>query len=637
VFLYHAIEAGLDMGIVNAGALPVLKNLPEDLRERVTDVVLNRREDATERLLDVAASAKGQAKERKEDLSWRELPVKERLAYALVRGIADYVVDDAEECRLAADQPIEVIEGPLMDGMSIVGDLFGKGEMFLPQVVKSARVMKKAVAHLVPFIEAGSAGASSRGKIIMATVKGDVHDIGKNIVGVVLRCNNYDVIDLGVMVPAETILNAAREHKADVIGLSGLITPSLDEMHRFSKEMQRQGFELPLLIGGATTSKAHTALKIDPFYEGAVVHVTDASRAVGVVQKLRNKRASEAYVAEVSEEYERVRVRRAASGGGRAYRSLEAARQNAPALAPHTPEVPNQLGPVLPEVTVQTLRDYIDWSPFFHAWELKGAYPRILDDARVGEQARSLLADANALLDRIVDGGLLSVKAVCQVFPANRDGDDVVVWADETRTTERCRLHMIRQQHDRTVPNQCLADFVEDEQADWIGGFAVTTGHGVQALVAEFEADHDDYNAILVKAIADRLAEASAEWLHQHVRTTVWGYAPDEALSRADLIRERYRGIRPAPGYPAQPDHTEKRLLWELLDAEAATGISLTENCAMWPAASVSGLYFGRPGVRYFAVGKIQRDQVASYGQRKDMPVGVVERWLGQTLGYQAS
>ena len=629
VFLYHAIEAGMDMGIVNAGALPVLADLPEDLRERVADVVLNRRPDATERLLEVADAAVGQAQKTAVDLSWRELPVAERLAHALVRGLDQFVVDDTEEARLLANKPIEVIEGPLMDGMNIVGDLFGAGKMFLPQVVKSARVMKRAVAHLIPFIEdeKSAGGGGSKGKIVLATVKGDVHDIGKNIVGVVLQCNNFEVVDLGVMVPAQKILDAARTHDADMIGLSGLITPSLDEMHRFAKEMERQEFELPLLIGGATTSKIHTAVKIEPHYSGPSVHVVDASRAVGVASNLISETKRDDFVSGVRSEYEEARQRRARREGTRAKRSLAEARANRVPIDWDSHVVLEPLQPgvhVIEEQDLSVLAEYIDWTPFFQAWELRGVYPKILEDDVVGAQARELFADATAMLARIVDEKLICAKGVVGLFPARAEGDDIVL--------DACRFRTLRQQHARKQPNHALADFISP-QGDWIGAFAVTAGHGVGELVAAYEAELDDYNAILVKALADRLAEAFAEYLHVRVRTELWGYSPGEDLHGMDLVKERYQGIRPAPGYPACPEHTEKRTLWDLLDVEAKIGTSLTESCAMWPAASVSGLYFSHPDSRYFAVGQIERDQLEDYASRKGWSTEEAERWLAANLG----
>jgi len=635
VFLFHAIQAGMDMGIVNAGALPLYSDIEPVLRERVEDAVLARRSDATERLLEVASDAKGIARERKVDLSWRELPVAERLGHALVHGITDYIVADTEEAMATVDAPIEVIEGPLMDGMSIVGDLFGAGKMFLPQVVKSARVMKKSVAWLLPHIEAGAGAGTSRGRIVMATVKGDVHDIGKNIVGVVLQCNNFDVVDLGVMVPTQKILDAAREHSADMIGLSGLITPSLDEMAHVAAEMERQGMELPLLIGGATTSKAHTALKIEPKYHGAVVQVLDASRAVGVASNLLSEEHRGAFADEVRADYARVRVRRA-GGARRKLLSLDDARQARPVLAPsaHTPA---RLGvhPVA-DVTVDQLVPLIDWTPFFHAWELRGTYPRILDDDQVGPQARELLDDANAMLADVRRGGWAQLRGVVGLFPAGAEGDDIRVYTDPSRSAVAATFHTLRQQQAHLKECLALADFVRSapEGPDWLGGFAVTVGPEVDVQAKRFEADHDDYRSILLKAVADRLAEALAEHVHREVRKTWWGYAADEDLTLQDLIKERYAGLRPAPGYPAQPDHTEKLTLWRLLAAEKHTGISLTESCAMWPAASVSGLYFGHPQARYFGVGPLGRDQVENYAERKGMPLAEVERWLSPNLGY---
>ncbi len=633
VFLFHAIAAGLDMGIVNAGALPGLEDLEADLRGRVEDVVLAKRGDATERLVDVASAAKGVAREQVKDLSWRESSVQARLSHALVRGITDFIDEDTEEALAELGKPILVIEGPLMDGMSVVGDLFGAGKMFLPQVVKSARVMKKSVAWLTPFLEAEKAksGGALKGKVVMATVKGDVHDIGKNIVGIVLQCNNFEVIDLGVMVPAQRILDTAVEVGAQLIGLSGLITPSLDEMVRVAQEMQRRELTTPLLIGGATTSVAHTALHIEPAFDGApVVHVTDASRAVGVASKLAGA-SQEAYGAEIAARYVTVRERRAKRASKVKLRSLQAARDAAPALADVVPVAPAQPG--LHSVTppLDALIARIDWTPFFHAWELRGTYPRILDDPKVGEHARQLLADAKALVALIAAESWLQPRGVVGLFPARRDGDDVVVLSDD-RSTERARLHTLRQQGLKLDGCLALADFVQPA-GDWIGAFAVTTGHGVAEHVAAFEADHDDYQAILLKAVADRLAEAFAEWLHEHVRTTLWGYSPDEDLSLQELIKERYPGIRPAPGYPAQPDHTEKRTLWSLLEVEARAGVTLTESCAMWPAASVSGVYFAHPQSRYFGIPQIGRDQLVDYAERKGWDLDEAKRWLGPILG----
>ncbi len=632
VFLKEAIDAGLSMGIVNAGALPLLDDLDTTLVERVYDVVLNRRDDATERLVDIADSAKGAKRARKQDLSWREGTVEDRLAHALVHGIADYVVDDAEEARLGVERPIEVIEGPLMAGMNIVGDLFGAGKMFLPQVVKSARVMKKAVAHLVPFIEESQEAGESKGRIVLATVKGDVHDIGKNIVGVVLQCNNFEVVDLGVMVHSQTILDAAREADADLIGLSGLITPSLDEMVHVAEEMTRQGFTTPLLIGGATTSVAHTALRIAPAYDGAVIHVTDASRAVGVASSLTSEELATEYIAGVQANQEKVRIRRAGGKKGPG-RTLAEARERSLEVDFSRP-APTPLRPGITEVapTISELIPLIDWTPFFHAWELRGTWPRILDDARQGEEARKLLRDAKALLVELEEGAHLAPTGVVGLFPANRRGDDIDLYDDAGETL--ATMHCIRQQHGRDRPTMSLADFVRtaDEGADWLGAFAVQAGEGLAPLVAAAEADHDDYRSILLKSVADRLAEAFAEWLHVKVRRELWGYAPDEDLPLEALIKERYAGIRPAPGYPAQPDHTEKRTLWTLLDVEKRIGLQLTESCAMWPAAAVSGLYFGHPASRYFGIKAIGQDQLADYAERKGWSLDEATRWLRPIL-----
>ncbi|GAB4349597.1 MAG: methionine synthase [Gammaproteobacteria bacterium] len=644
VFLYHAIKAGMTMGIVNAGQLGVYDELPEELRERVEDVVLNRRPDATERLLEIADRYKGGATaEKREDLSWRDWPVAKRLEHALVKGIDTYIEADTEEARLAAKRPIDVIEGPLMDGMNVVGDLFGDGKMFLPQVVKSARVMKKAVAHLVPYIEAEKeAGARAQGKVLMATVKGDVHDIGKNIVGVVLQCNNFDVVDLGVMVPTHQILEAARAEKVDLIGLSGLITPSLEEMAHVASELQREGFDTPLMIGGATTSKAHTAVKIDPHYSHPTVWVKDASRAVGVAQSLLSEDLRGPFVADLQAEYERVREAHAGRQAKSEWRDLASARANRFAIDwdRYTPPVPAKPGVTLfDDYPLAELTGFIDWTPFFHTWELKGSYPRILQDAEKGEEARKLFADAQAMLQRIVAEGWLQAKGIVGLFPANAVEDDVEVYADESRREVAARFHFLRQQHARPDrPNYSLADFVAPRAsgvADYLGFFAVTAGLGIEARLAEFEAQHDDYNAILLKALADRLAEAFAERLHQRVRKELWGYATDEALDNEALIAERYRGIRPAPGYPACPEHTEKAILWSLLEVEAKTGIRLTEHYAMYPAASVSGIYFAHPDARYFTVGKIGRDQVRDYARRKGISVAEAERWLAANLAYE--
>jgi 5-methyltetrahydrofolate--homocysteine methyltransferase len=645
-FLYHAIRAGLDMGIVNAGQLEVYDEIPRDLLERVEDVLLNRRPDATDRLTEFSETVKRKdKKESGKDLAWRDASVHDRLKHALVNGIADYIDTDVEEARRQADRPLAVIEGPLMDGMNVVGDLFGAGKMFLPQVVKSARVMKKAVAYLLPFMEAekakgGGGTRQARGKIVMATVKGDVHDIGKNIVGVVLACNDYEVIDLGVMVPCEKILKAARDHGADMIGLSGLITPSLDEMVHVAKEMEREGLHTPLLIGGATTSAKHTAVKIAPAYRESVVHVRDASRCVGVVERLNNPENKSAFDHEnrVFQEAERVAFSR------RKHRKLvsyeEALRRRFEIDWHACPiPVPSVLGgSVLPDFPVAELVPYIDWSPFFMAWELKGKYPAILSDPIVGEQATKVFENAQELLDRIVRERLLKAHAVYGFFPANSEGDDIVVYADESRSRELCRFVMLRQQWEREGQHsfRSLADYIAPVTSgipDYIGAFAVTAGEGIDPVVRQFEKDLDDYNAIMTKALADRLAEAFAEFLHERARRD-WGYGQHEHLSKEDLIEERYRGIRPAPGYPACPDHTEKRTLWNLLDIEATTSIRLTESFAMIPAASVSGLYFGHPAARYFAVDFITKDQVEHYAKRKRMPVEEVERWLAPNLAY---
>ncbi len=639
VFLYHAIQAGLSMGIVNAGQLGVYEDIPADLRERVEDVVLNRRPDAGERLVEVAASVKGAAKESTQDLAWREKPVRERLAHAMVKGITDFIVADTEEARLASTRPLDVIEGPLMDGMNVVGDLFGAGKMFLPQVVKSARVMKQAVAHLLPFIEAEKAagGAQAKGKVVMATVKGDVHDIGKNIVGVVLACNNYEVVDLGVMVAADRILAAAREHDADAIGLSGLITPSLEEMAHVASEMQRQGFTQPLLIGGATTSRAHTAIKIAPNYACTTVYVPDASRAVGVVSQLLSEGQSAAYRAEIAADYAKVREQHAQKKGVRLV-TLEAARANRFKMVDAAPTKSKALGvQVLANYDLAQLVPCLDWAPFFQTWDLAGSYPAILDDPKVGETARQVFADGQAMLKRIVDEKWLSANGVFGLFPANGVGDDVEIYTDESRRTVRLTWHNLRQQQVRPEgkPNYCLSDFVAPKDsgvADYVGAFAVTAGLGIEKKLAEFAAQHDDYNSILLKALADRLAEAFAEHLHQRVRREFWGYATDEKLTNEELIAEKYRGIRPAAGYPACPDHTEKGPLFALLDATKNAGIQLTESFAMHPAASVSGFYLAHPDARYFAVTKIGRDQLEDYAKRKGMSVAEAERWLAPVL-----
>jgi 5-methyltetrahydrofolate--homocysteine methyltransferase len=613
VFLYHAVQAGMDMGIVNAGQLVIYEDIPADLRERVEDVVLNRRPDATERLLEVAEQYKGEAKQKEADLSWRQLPVNERLKHALVHGIADFVVDDTEEARQQAREPIEVIEGPLMDGMNVVGDLFGAGKMFLPQVVKSARVMKRAVAHLVPYIEAGkAAGTKAKGKILLATVKGDVHDIGKNIVGVVLQCNNFEVIDLGVMVPSQKILDTARLEGVDLIGLSGLITPSLEEMSFVASEMEREGMRIPLLIGGATTSRAHTALKIDPQYSGPVVHVLDASRAVGVAGSLVSDGLRDGYVEEVRKEYEELRKSRAERQASAPRVSLEEARRNKVPIdwSVVTPPKPSFLGVRdFQRWPLEDLVPRIDWTPFFQTWELAGHYPAILQDPVVGEQAAALFNDAQAMLKRIIDERGLTAKGVVGFWPANTvEHEDIALYTDESRSAELARFHFLRQQMKKGDgrPNYCLADFtapVESGVADYVGAFAVTTGHGVEERVAAFEAEQDVYSSILLKALADRLAEAFAERLHEKVRTELWGYAPDERLDNAALIREQYQGIRPAPGYPACPVHAEKGTIFRLMQVPERIGVTLTESYAMYPTAAVSGYYFWHPESRYFGVG----------------------------------
>ncbi|HTL05016.1 MAG TPA: methionine synthase [Gemmatimonadales bacterium] len=644
VFLYHAVRAGMDMGIVNAGALPIYDDIPADLLERVEDVVLNRRPDATERLLAVADSLKGRKAERAEDLAWRQLPARGRLVHALVEGIDTFIVEDTEAARVELQRPIAVIEGPLMDGMNVVGDLFGSGKMFLPQVVKSARVMKKAVAYLVPFLEAeqSSAAPQAKGKVLLATVKGDVHDIGKNIVGVVLQCNNYQVIDLGVMVPCARILETARREGVDLIGLSGLITPSLEEMSFVAEEMTRDGFTLPLLIGGATTSKVHTAVKIAPRYHGPVVHVLDASRAVGVASSLLSATQREGFVAGVAAEYQQVREARAARERATRLASLGEARAArfvpANGAAPPRPGFLGVRG--FPDYPLDELVERIDWTPFFQAWELPGHYPALLSDPVTRAAAEPLFRDAQALLARIVREKRLTAHGVVGFWPANATGDDVALYTDETRRERRAVLHTLRQQMAKAAGrhNLALADFVAPLEAgrlDYVGGFAVTAGHGLDALVAELEAAHDDYSAILAKALADRLAEAFAERLHERVRRELWGYARDEALGNDELIRERYQGIRPAPGYPACPDHTEKQTLFELLNATEHAGIRLTESCAMLPTAAVSGWYFWHPEAHYFGVGKIGRDQVEDYAARKGMSVADVERWLAPNLGYE--
>ncbi|MBX7157533.1 MAG: methionine synthase [Verrucomicrobiae bacterium] len=663
-FLYHAIRAGLDMGIVNAGQLAVYEEIPKDLLERVEDVLLNRRLDATERLVTFAETYKTQTSPEtvaQNEKQWRQQSVEERLSHALIKGIVDYIESDTEEARKKYSKPLEVIEGPLMAGMSVVGDLFGAGKMFLPQVVKSARVMKKAVAYLMPFMEEEkkkNPTSRSQGRIILATVKGDVHDIGKNIVGVVLACNNYEVIDLGVMVPCEKILAAAREQKADLIGLSGLITPSLDEMTHVASEMKREKFQLPLLIGGATTSKAHTAVKIAPHYDQEVVHVLDASRAVGVVSSLLNPEQRKKFFAENQANQEKIRQQHAQNQTQTTLLSLEEARANAFSVNWENYKIPqpeclqSQLystdpftevdsSILLKSITLKDLVSFIDWSPFFHTWELRGRYPKIFDDPKTGEQAKKLFDDAQKLLQQMIKHQWLSAKGVMKFFPANRVGDDVEVYSDETRSHPLANFYFLRQQmkKDAGQPNYCLADFIAPKKisnpfSDYLGAFSVTAGIGLETLKNQFRKEHDDYNAIMAEALADRLAEAFAEYLHREARIQ-WGFGKEEDLSNEELIREKYRGIRPAAGYPACPDHTEKRTLFDLLNAEALANISLTESFAMHPGSSVSGLYFSHPESKYFAVGKLGKDQVVDYHKRKGMPLEIVERWLGPYLSYQ--
>ncbi|MFS1941264.1 methionine synthase [Vibrio lentus] len=642
VFLYHCFKNGMDMGIVNAGQLEIYDNVPEDLREAVEDVVLNRRDDSTERLLDIATEYLERAVGKVEDksaLEWRTWPVEKRLEHSLVKGITDFIIEDTEEARVNASRPIEVIEGPLMDGMNVVGDLFGEGKMFLPQVVKSARVMKQAVAHLEPFINATKDVGATNGKILLATVKGDVHDIGKNIVGVVLQCNNYEIIDLGVMVSCEKILKVAKEENVDIIGLSGLITPSLDEMVHVAKEMERQGFKLPLLIGGATTSKAHTAVKIEQNYSEPVVYVNNASRAVGVCTSLLSNELKPAFVEKLDIDYDRVRDQHNRKKPRTKPVTLERARANKVAIdwRAYTPPAPAKPGVhIFNDFDVATLRQYIDWTPFFMTWSLVGKYPAILDHEEVGEEAKRLFKDANDLLDRVQKEKLLEARGMCAMFPANSVGDDIEVYTDESRTEVLKVLHNLRQQTEKPKGfNYCLSDYIapkDSGKADWIGGFAVTGGIGERELADEYKAKGDDYNAIMIQAVADRLAEAFAEYLHKEVRKDIWGYSPGEDLSNDDLIREKYQGIRPAPGYPACPEHTEKGTLWELMDVEKAIDMSLTTSYAMWPGASVSGMYFSHPDARYFAIAQIQQDQVDSYADRKGWDMLEAEKWLGPNI-----
>ncbi len=641
-FLYHAIQAGMDMGIVNAGQLAVYEELPPELLTHVEDVLFNRRSDATERLVELAESVKGDGRKKVKDLRWREAPVNERLAHALVHGITDYIIEDTEEARQQTTRPLDVIEGPLMDGMNIVGDLFGAGKMFLPQVVKSARVMKQAVAYLIPYLEQEKEASQVKGKVLMATVKGDVHDIGKNIVGVVLQCNNYDVVDLGVMVPTAKLLETARQEKVNIIGLSGLITPSLEEMRHVAAEMERQDFHLPLLIGGATTSKIHTAVKIDPNYNKApVIHVLDASRAVGVVSKLLSDTAVDEFTAEIAAEYRGLREKHAGRRSQKRLRTIEDARQQRLILDwdNYQPPKPTFIGlNCFDNYDLAEISQYIDWTPFFKTWELAGKFPAILDDPVVGEAARNLYQDAQAMLQCIIEEKWLEARAVIGLFPANSVGDDIEIYGDGSDQASTI-IHTLRQQMQKPPgrPNLALSDFIAPKETglqDYIGAFAVTAGIGLDKIVGRFEADHDDYNSILAKALADRLAEAFAERMHQRVRQEFWGYASDESFENDDLIAEKYKGIRPAPGYPASPDHTEKGTLFSLLNAEVNAGIELTESFAMLPAAAVSGYYFAHPESHYFGIGRIARDQVEDYAARKGMDIETAERWLAPNLGY---
>ncbi|MDF0715690.1 methionine synthase [Muricauda sp. 334s03] len=637
-FLFHAIKAGMNIGIVNPTMLEVYDDIPKDLLEYVEDVLLDRRDDATERLLEFAETVVGTKKESKVDLSWREEPIQDRITRALVKGIDQYIIEDVEEARQQAAKPLQVIEGNLMTGMNVVGDLFGSGKMFLPQVVKSARVMKKAVAYLTPYIEASKdENAKAAGKILMATVKGDVHDIGKNIVSVVLACNNYEIVDLGVMVPPEKIINKAKEEQVDIIGLSGLITPSLDEMVFLAKEMERQNFEVPLLIGGATTSKAHTAVKIDPQYRNAVVHVNDASRAVTVVGDLLHHETAVTYKKSIKLDYESFREKFLKRGKQKEYLTLEQARKNKLQIDwnPSDIKKPNQLGvEVWEDFDLTKLEEFIDWSPFFRSWDLHGKYPDILTDKVVGEQARELFEDAQVLLKKVLSGKLLKAKAIFGLFPANQiDDDDIEVVKDGETFIFRTLRQQLKKREG--VPNIALADFIAPKNAgiqDYIGCFCVSTGFGTQELAAEFEKNHDDYNSIMIKALADRFAEAFAEYLHKEVRTKFWGYAVDEELDNTELIKEKYRGIRPAPGYPACPDHLEKLTIWEMMEVEEKIGVKLTDSLAMWPAASVSGYYFGHPEAKYFGLGKIKQDQVKDFAERKNINLEKAQKWLAPNI-----
>ena len=632
-FLFHAIKAGLDMGIVNAGMIEVYEEIPKELLVRVEDVLLNRRPDSTERLVDFAETVKGDGKQIVVDLSWRDQTVEERLKHSLIKGITEYIDADTEEARQKYDKPLHVIEGPLMAGMNVVGDLFGSGKMFLPQVVKSARVMKKSVAYLQPYLEADKSEGNTQGKILLATVKGDVHDIGKNIVGVVLACNNYEIVDLGVMVPTSVILDEAIKHDVDVIGLSGLITPSLDEMVDIASEMERRNIKLPLLIGGATTSRMHTAVKIAPNYSGPVVHVLDASRSVPVAGKLIGESTKDQFESDIKAEYAELAVQHAARQAEKVILPWEEAKANKLSLDwdTYSPPTPNELGTkVYKDFDLEILRQYIDWTPFFATWELKGKYPNIFEDEYVGEEAKKLFADASAMLDDIISNKKLQANAVVGVFEANEENGDVHLSNGTT-------FNFLRQQRKMGtgIPNISLADYIAPKSSgkkDYIGTFAVTAGIGIEPLIAQYEADHDDYNSIMIKALADRLAEAFAECMHHKVRTDIWGYTQDEQLTNQELIREKYQGIRPAAGYPASPDHTEKSTLWDLLEVEKHTGISLTESNAMYPTASVSGLYFSHPESKYFAVGKIKPDQVEDYALRKNKDLNPMKKWLGPNL-----
>lgn len=633
-FLYHGIQSGMDMGIVNAGMIEVYDEIPKDLLEHVEDVLLNRRDDATERLLAFAENVKGSGKQKVEDLSWRETSVEDRLSHALVKGIVDFIDEDTEEARVKYESPLKVIEGPLMDGMNVVGDLFGSGKMFLPQVVKSARVMKKSVAYLTPYLEEEKASGNAKGKILLATVKGDVHDIGKNIVGVVMACNNFDIEDMGVMVPADKILDRAEEIGADIIGLSGLITPSLDEMVSVAEEMNRRKMQTPLLIGGATTSRIHTAVKIAPKYEQTVVHVLDASKSVGVSTSLLSDQSPE-FSQMIKSEYEELAASHAGRTETKNYISYESAKNNGVnLLESHSSNTPNKVGvTVFDDFDLGEIRKFIDWTPFFSTWMLKGKYPAIFENETVGKEAKKLFDDAQVMLDEIISKKSLKAKAVVGIFPAKRNGDDITV-SDEGKEST---FHFLRQQGKKApgIPNLSLADFLHPKEPDYLGGFAVTSGIGIEKLIEQYKSDHDDYNEIMVKALADRLAEAFAELMHEKVRKELWGYAKDEQWSNEELIKEKYQGIRPAPGYPACPDHTEKETLFKLLNVEKHTGISLTESFAMYPASSVSGFYFARPETKYFGLGKISKDQVEDYARRKQMKMDEVEKWLAPNLNYK--